>query len=283
MMQEIRTIVSGLSFAEAPRWHDGALYITDMFDNRVLRIDEGGTASVVARFDAPVSGLGWLPDGRMLAVSMEARQVLRQEEDSRFVLHADLSGIATYHANDMIVTEDGTAYVGNFGFSLHPPEEPRMATLAKISPSGTTTAVAEDLFFPNGMAVTPDNGTLIVAETGGCRIVAFNIGSDGALAGRRIWADLGAGVMPDGMCLDEEGAVWVALPLAKEFVRVREGGEVVDRIQVADAALACVLGGPDRRTLYLMTSGALDPESCRTQRNASVLAVGVETPGAGRP
>ena len=283
MTQEIRTIVSGLSFAEAPRWHDGALYITDMFDNRVLRIDEGGTASVVARFDAPVSGLGWLPDGRMLAVSMEARQVLRQEEDSRFVLHADLSGIATFHANDMIVTEDGTAYVGNFGFSLHPPAEPRMATLAKISPSGTTTAVAEDLFFPNGMAVTPDNGTLIVAETGGCRIVAFNIGSDGALAGRRIWADLGAGVMPDGMCLDEEGAVWVALPLAKEFVRVREGGEVVDRIQVADAALACVLGGPDRRTLYLMTSGALDPESCRTQRNASVLAVGVEIPGAGRP
>ena len=282
MTPEIRTIVSGLTFAEAPRWHDGALYITDMFDNRVLRIDEGGTASVAARFDAPVSGLGWLPDGRMLAVSMEARQVLRQEE-GRFVLHADLSGIATYHANDMIVAEDGTAYVGNFGFSLHPPEEPRLATLARLSPDGTVSAAAEDLFFPNGMALTPDHRTLIVAETGGCRLVAFDIGPDGALAGRRIWADLGAGVMPDGMCLDSEGAAWIALPLAKQFVHVREGGEVVNRITVADAALACVLGGPDRQTLYLMTSGAIDPESCRAQRNASVLAVDVEIPGAGRP
>ena len=282
MTQDIRTIVTGLSFAEAPRWKDGALYVSDMFDNRVLRIDAAGTASVVAQFDAPISGLGWLPDGRMLAVSMEARQVLRREE-AGFVLHADLSGIATYHANDMIVTEDGIAYVGNFGFSLHPPEAPRMATLARISPCGTVAAAAEDLFFPNGMAVTADNRTLIVAESGGCRLVAFDIGADGELARRRIWADLGAGVMPDGICVDAEGAAWVALPLAKEFIRVREGGEVVNRITVADAALACVLGGPDRLTLYLMTSGALDPESCRVQRNASVLAVDVEIPGAGRP
>ena len=282
MTRDVRTLVSGLSFAEAPRWNEGALYLTDMFENRVLRIDDGGTVSVAARFDAPVSGLGWLPDGRMLAVSMESRQLLREEADG-FVVHADLSRIATYHANDMVVAKDGTAYVGNFGFSLHPPEAPRMATLAKVSPDGTVSAAADDLFFPNGMAITPDERTLIVAETGGCRLTAFEIASDGALAARRVWAELGDGVHPDGMCLDAEGAAWVALPLAKEFIRVREGGEVTERITVADAALACVLGGPERRTLYLMTSGALDPDGCRAQHDASVLAVEVDVPGAGRP
>lgn len=282
MSYPLRTIVGGLTLPEAPRWHDGALYLSDMHDGRVLRVEADGNVTVIAQFDAAVSGLGWLPDGSMLIVSMEARQVLRQEGNG-FVVHANLSDIATYHANDMIVNEEGIAFVGNFGFSIHPPGEPCMAVLAQIAPSGDVKAAVGDLIFPNGMAINADESTLIVAESGGFRLTAFDIGEKGALTNRRVWAQLAEGMAPDGICLDAEGAVWVASPLTKQFVRVREGGEITDTIPVPDHALACVLGGHQRRTLYMMTSAALDPDECREKHNGSVLAVEVDVAGVGSP
>lgn len=281
-MTKIKTVVSGLSFAEAPRWHDGALYIADMFGNRVLRIKADGDFSVAAQFNSPVSGIGWLPDGRMLVVAMHERQVLR-EEGSGFVVHADLSKIATHHANDMIVAADGTAYVGNFGFSIKPLRFPRRAVLAMVTVDGGVSKACKKMWFPNGMAITPDGRTLIVAESGAFRLLAFDVGDAGILSNRRTWAQFKRGHAPDGICIDEEGAAWVALAHQKQFVRVHEGGAFSACIDVPDTALACVLGGDDRKTLYMMTSADLDPEKCVAKRSAKVLAMTVDIPGAGRP
>lgn len=280
-------LVADIAFAEAPRWHNDALYISDMHGHRILRIatDNGsaGTYEVVATFDGPVSGLGWLPDGRMLVVSMNDRRVLRQEQDGRFVVHADLHGVATWHANDMVVDAHGISYVGNFGFSLHPREEARSTQLARVTPDGEVFAEGKELSFPNGMAITPDGRTLIVAETTAARLTAFDIGTGGALSRQRLWAGLGKDGHPDGICLDAEGAVWAALPRAKKFIRVREGGEVVNVIEVDDMALACVLGGSDLRSLFLCSSADVDPQVCPHARSASVRVARVAVPGAGVP
>lgn len=282
-MRAIRTVVDGLAFAEAPRWHDGAVYFSDMHGRRVLRIGDNGEAEVVATLDDATSGLGWLPDGRLLVVAMHARRLMRQEADGSMVVHGDLKGVATFHANDMIVAADGTAYVGNFGFSIFPLIDPRPATLARVAPDGTVSAAASDLWFPNGIALSEDGGTLIVAESGAFCLTAFTVADDGSLSDRRIWASLEAGNAPDGICLDAEGAIWVAIPHHRKFIRVREGGEVVDTIEVDDHALACVLGGPDRRTLYMAVSRELEPDKCLVDPSASMLAAEVDVAGAGRP
>ena len=282
-MRSLTTLVDGLAFAEGPRWHDGALFISDMHGHRVLRIDEGGDVAVVATCDGATSGLGWLPDGRLLVVEMERRRVMRLEPDGRLVQHADLSGIATWHANDMIVAADGTAYVGNFGFSLFPLGELRTAAVARVTPDGRASVGADGLLFPNGLAITPDGATLIVAESAAYSLTAFTIAADGTLADRRVWAAFPDDEAPDGLCLDEEGAAWVAIPHKKKFVRVREGGEILETIAVDDVALACVLGGPDRRTLFLLTSREIEPEKCLSALGARVLVTRVEVTGVGRP
>ena len=282
-MRTVRKVIGGLPFAEGPRWFEGALYISDMHGRRVLRIGDDGSCAEVARIADMTSGLGWLPDGRMLIVSMEARKVMRRENDGAIVEHADLGGIATFHANDMIVAADGTAYVGNFGFSLFPLGEPRSTALARISPEGVVSTAAEDLWFPNGIALTGDGRTLIVAESAAFSLTAFAVAEDGTLRDRRLWAHLGENNAPDGLCLDAEGAAWVALPHHRKFVRVREGGEVLETIEVADHALACALGGPDRRTLFMTVSDELEPERCLANPSASVLAARVDVPGEGRP
>ena len=253
-MRDIETIADGLIFAEAPRWHDGALHITDMHGGHVLRIGDDGAVTIEAKLDDMTSGLGWLPDGRLLVVSMADRKVMRREPDGQMVEHADLNGIATFHCNDMIVAADGTAYVGNSGFSLFPMGEPRTAAVARVDPAGDVNVAAADLWFPNGLAITADGGTLVVAESAGYCLTAFAIGSDGTLSDRRVWAPLAAGHAPDGLCLDAEGAAWVAVPHLRKFIRVREGGEVVETIAVDRHALACALGGPERRTLYMAVS-----------------------------
>lgn len=283
LAREVRTIMGGLAFAEGPRWHDGALYIADMHGHRVLRFEAEGAPKVVAQFEGPVSGLGWLPDGRMLVVSMNDRRLMRREADGSIGVHADLSDIATWHANDMAVAADGTAYVGNFGFSLHPLGTPCSAVLARVSPQGAASAAADELWFPNGIAISAGGRTLIVAESGAFRLTCFDIGPEGTLSGRRVWAQLRPGQSPDGLCLDAEGAAWVALPNDKAFIRVREGGEVVETIDVADAALACVLGGPNRRTLFMTMSRELEPDRCRADPSASVMAADVEIAGVGTP
>ncbi|GAA0304453.1 SMP-30/gluconolactonase/LRE family protein [Sphingomonas oligophenolica] len=219
----------------------------------------------------------------MLVVSMVDRRVLRIEPDDSVVVHADLSEIATWHTNDMIVLRDGSAFVGNFGFCLYPPSMPRTAALARVSPSGDATIAAEGLWFPNGMVITPDGSTLIVAESGTRQLTAFDLNSNGGLSGRRLWAALPEGVLPDGICLDAEDAVWVASPPSREVLRVRQGGEVIERIELEQQAFACMLGGADRTTLFVTTAEDDNPDARRAERNAKVLAIGVDVPGAGLP
>lgn len=282
-MRDLSTVISGLSFAEGIRWKDGALYFSDMHADRVIRIGEDGEPEVVVTLDASPSGLGWTEDGRLLVVAMEPRKVMRVEHDGRVVEHADLSTVATHHANDMITAVDGTAYVGNFGFSVFPFGEPRSTALARVSPKGEVFSAADDLFIPNGIAMTMDGRTLIVAESGGCCLTAFTIGVDGELTDRRIWAQLGEQEYPDGICLDSDGAAWVALPHNNRFARVREGGEVIETIEVSGHALACVLGGADRRTLFMAVAPEVEPAVCRAKPLASVLSARVDVAGAGSP
>ncbi len=279
-MSETRVLVDGLRFPEGPRWHDGKLWFSDMHARRVMTLDPSGQTETVLSLDDEVSGLGWLPDGRLLVVSMQQRKVLRRDRDG-LVLHADLATVATFHANDMLVDGRGRAYVGNFGFDLNGGAPQVSTNLALVHPDGRVEIAASDLLFPNGTVLTPDGATLIVGETFAAQLTAFDVAADGRLSNRRVWAQLERAV-PDGICLDAEGAIWVASPISKGVLRVREGGEVVHRIAVEHQAYACMLGGADRRTLYLCTAATHDPAqtASNTGRIESVL---VDVPGAGLP
>ena len=195
---------------------------------------------------------------------------LRREADGTLVTHAELSGIAGYHCNDMVVDAAGRAYVGNFGFDLHTQQKPRAAALALVQPSGAVSIAARDLQFPNGAVITPEGRTLIVGESFGQRLTAFDIDREsGALSNRRVWAQL-TGSVPDGICLDAEGAIWVASPMTRECLRVHEGGRVSQRIASGERlSIACMLGGADRRTLFVLTSASIDPDECRRRRSAT--------------
>jgi len=277
--------LDGFAFLEGPRWHDGRLWFSDMHAGRIYAASEDGTVEAVTRVPECPSGLGWLPDGRLLAVSMEDRRVLRREAGGELVTHADLSGIATYHCNDMVVDATGRAYVGNFGYDLHTQQKPRAAKLALVQPDGRVSVAASGLEFPNGAVITPDGRTLIVGESFGGRLTAFDIDpASGALSRRRVWAALASGAVPDGICLDAEGAIWVASPMTRELLRVHEGGRVSQRIPSGERmAIACMLGGADRRTLYALTSATIEPNACRRLRSARIERTRVDAPGAGLP
>ena len=255
---------TGLLFGECPRWHDDRLWVSDFHRHQVLTIDSSGNLEPVVDVPNQPSGLGWLPDGRLLVVSMLDRKLLRLDPTG-LVEHADLSHIATFHCNDMVVDANGRAYVGNFGFDLDQyvktkdPEytliDPELvtATMARVDPDGTIHPVADELRFPNGTVITPDGSTLIVGETCGARLTAFDMQPDGSLQNRRTWASLEQDP-PDGICLDAEGCIWVAIPIRNECIRVAEGGEIVDRVMTSAQCYACALGGPDRKTLFLTTN-----------------------------
>ena len=290
MVQQSNTLVEGLYFGEGPRWRDGKLYFSDFNDHAVKSTTSEGSTAIVCTVPNQPSGLGWLPDGRMLIVSMIDRKLLRREADGRLVEHADLSGIATYHCNDMVVDAAGRAYVGNFGFDLEAVtraraagEEAEMstATLARVDPDGSVHVAAPDMEFPNGSVVTPDGKTLIVAETMGRRLTAFTIAADGSLSGRRVWAETGA-ALPDGICLDAEGCIWIANPAAPECLRIREGGEVADRVETTQPAYACMLGGGDGKTLFILTAKA-SGEAAARERTGKVEVAQVDIPHAGLP
>jgi sugar lactone lactonase YvrE len=280
-MRKLTTLLDGLSFPEGPRWHDGKLFFSDMHAHRVMTVDLAGRSSVVCEVPNQPSGLGWLPDGRMLVVSMTDRRLMRVDRDG-LKLHADLSALAPFHCNDMVVDSIGRAYVGNFGFDLHKGEQPRATVLIMVTPQGKPRVVADELTFPNGTVITPDGRTLIVGESFGRRLTAFEIAADGSLANRRVWAELGENV-PDGIALDAEGAIWVASPTKSEVIRVKQGGAVTERIKVATDAFACMLGGPDRRTLFVLTAPSSDPEECRRNPSGKIEITQVEVPGAGLP
>jgi sugar lactone lactonase YvrE len=274
-------LLDGLVFPEGPRWHEGKLWFSDMHDQLVKTVDLDGRCEEVVRVENDPSGLGWLPDGRLLVVSMRDRRLLRLDADGLREV-ADLSGIATYHCNDMVTDARGRSYVGNFGFDFQKGEPPRTAAIALVTPDGRVRVAADDLSFPNGTVITPDGRTLIVGESFAGRLTAFDVAEDGSLSNRRVWAQLEKAV-PDGICLDAEGAIWVASPMSGEVVRVREGGEVAERIRVATMAIACMLGGPRRSTLFVCTSESLPAEECRAKHSAKIEVVEVEVPGAGLP
>lgn len=290
-MTTARLLASGLHFGEGPRWHDGVLWFSDFFDYAVKTVDLTGRIEVKLTLAGRPSGLGWMPDGRLLVVSMTARSLLRLD-GRQLVVHADLSPLATFHCNDMVVDSAGRAYVGNFGFDLDTAEingtlaevvgAHNGATLVRVDPDGSIHAAAGGLMFPNGTVITPDGRTMIVAETFGGRLTAFDIAGDGSLSNRRVWADLG-GRVPDGICLDAEGAVWVANPVARECFRVVEGGEVVDVVETDNRCFACMLGGADRRTLFMLTSAYSLAIEAAVRRSGNVLIADVEVPGAGLP
>lgn len=280
-MRRLEVLAGGLAFPEGPRWRGGKLFFSDMHACQVLAVDMAGRREVVCEVAAQPSGLGWLPDGRMLVVSMRDRKLMRLDRDGLKMV-ADLSKLAPFHCNDMVVDARGRAYVGNFGFDLYGNETPRATTLVMVAPDGAARVVADELMFPNGMVITPDGKTLVAGETFGRRLTAFDIGADGSLTNRRVWADLGNS-FPDGICLDAENAIWVACPTMSEVIRVKQGGEVAGRIKVETDAFACMLGGADGRTLFVATAPSSDPEKCRATRAGRIEITQVEVPRAGLP
>lgn len=279
-------VVDGLRFAEGPRWRPdpdgGRLWFSDMHDGLVRTLDGEGRLETVCRVPGDPSGLGWLPDGRLLVVSMRDRKLLRLEPDGTLTEHADLSRLAGFHCNDMVVGPDGRAWVGNFGFDLHAGADFREAELIRVDPDGRAEVVATGMGFPNGTVLTADAATLIVAESFAGRLTAFDIEPDGSLSGRRLWAQLPEGRIPDGICLDAEGAIWAASPRGDACLRIREGGEVTDLVQLDQGAFACMLGDADRRTLYVCS--AVDSDPARTgDRSGRIERLRVEVPGAGWP
>lgn len=292
------TVIDGFSFLESPRWHDGRLWLSDFYTGRVVAVTPAGDVTEIAEVEQQPSGLGWLPDGRLLIVSMRDGLVLRQEADGELVVHADLNGLGTGLLNDMVVDTSGRAYVGSFGFDLHGGADVALSQLILVHPDGTAELTGEPLSFPNGIVITPDGSTLIVAESFGNRLSAFPVAAGGALGARRTFAELGPfpgegpadaimGMLtfgPDGICLDADGAVWVTDALGQKVVRVADGGEVLEEIVTApDGVFACILGGADGRTLYLCAAPDFFEEPRRNAREAKILAVQVDVPAAGPP
>jgi len=292
---EVTVYSDGYTFLECPRWHDGALYISDFYTHRVLRIAADGSASTVVDVPNQPSGLGWLPDGRMLIVSMKDHRILRLE-DGKLVEHADLTNLVSGHLNDMVVDAAGHAYVGNFGFDLMAGDEATSTVLVKIDPDGSTSVVADGLMFPNGSVVM--GSTLVVAESFGHRLSAFDIAADGSLSARRDWVKFGEPpssrnteemfgeitIAPDGIGADAEGAIWVADALNQRVVRAKEGVGIVEEISTGDqGAFACMLGGDDGRTLFICASPGFAEADRIGATDAQLLAVEVEVPHAGIP
>ncbi|KAM9866809.1 6-deoxy-6-sulfogluconolactonase [Leucobacter aridicollis] len=295
---EFTTVVSGMSFTEGPRWRDGRLWFADFYTHAIYSVREDGT-DLKTEVEVPEqpSGFGWLPDGRLLYVSALDRRVLRREPDGTTVVHADLSGVAAAQLNDMIVDSVGRCWLGQFGFDLMAGEDVETATLIRVDPNGASAVVAADLWFPNGIVITDDGGTLLVNETFGNRVSAFDIGAGGALGPRRDWAVFGSlpesrnvgeiiakgPVAPDGCGLDAEGRLWIADALGGRVIRVADGGEILDTIAPGTGAFACMLGGDDGRTLFVCCAPDFDKHARSSAREAEIRAFRVGVPRAGQP
>ena len=273
--RETAPFVDGLHFGESPRWHDGRLWFADFYQSAVLSAGESGDVRVEVVVPGEPGGGGWRPDGRL-------------------VEHGDLKPTAAFYGNDLVVDSAGRAYVGNFGFDfdafvaehgelalVEPPGAPR-TQLVRIDPDGSAHVATDDLYFPNGTVITPDGRTLIVAETLAGQLTAFDIDDEGNLSGRRVWAEL-SWCAPDGICLDAEGRIWAANAITAECQLVAEGGEVVDRVTTTQNCYACMLGGADRRTLYLMTAPTSTEAVVSATRSARIEQIRVGVPGAGLP
>jgi sugar lactone lactonase YvrE len=295
--RDVSVVIDGYTFLESPRWWDGRLWLSDFYTNQVIATDLDGHVEVMASVAHQPSGMGRLPDGRVLIVSMRDHRLLRREPSGELVEHADLSSLMTGLANDMVVDAHGRAYVGNFGFDLMAGAPMTPTVLVRVDPDGTAGIAADDIHFPNG-SVIMDGNVLVLSETFGNRLTAFDIAADGSLSGRRAWAAFGdppatddltealglLAVAPDGMCADAEGAVWVADALNHRVLRVREGGEVVEEVSTGDlGTYACMLGGDDGRTLFMCSAPSFAEHERRAAREAKVLSCRVDVPHTGLP
>lgn len=290
-------VAEGFSFLEGPRWDGTRLRVSDFYTGRHIVVSPDGDVRDIAHVPGQPSGSGWLPDGSVVLVSMRDRKLLRLRGAEQET-HADLSALAPWHLNDMVVDQVGRAWVGNFGFALMGGAPAATTVLIRVEPSGHAEVVADDLAFPNGMVVTPDGSTLIVAESFAQRLTAFDIDRHGALVNRRPWAVFGqtpqttdvgealagATLVPDGIALDAEGAIWVADAIGGRAVRVREGGEIVDEVSGGGLGVfACALGGADGQTLFLCAAPSFLEHERRDTRDGKLLSVRVDAPRAGIP
>ncbi|MGB9248579.1 MAG: SMP-30/gluconolactonase/LRE family protein [Mycobacterium sp.] len=272
MVEGLTPLATGFCFGEGPRWFEGLLWFSDMLGEAVHTVTLSGSMTTLPLPGHAPSGLGFRPDGTLLIASTEDRRLLRYDGETVDTV-ADLSAVAPADLGDLVVDGHGRAYIGSQAFSG--------GVILRVDPDDTVSVVARDLDFPNGMAITPDHRTLIVAESIGRRLTAFSIGAEGALSDRRVFAD-GLDGPPDGICLDAEGGVWTAMTLAHQFERIIDGGEVTHRIDIGDrAAIACMLGGSAGRTLFMMSSSDASPKRLIGTRLSRVDTVIVDTPAAG--
>jgi len=292
MARTVRAIASGIYFGEAPRWREGRLWFSDFYAHAVMSVSLSGDLRTEFTIDDQPSGLGWLPDGSMLIVGMTKREVLRRSVNGDISVHARLGDIATFHCNDMVVDQNGRAYVGNFGLNLDEEAASRpieeviadhvTAKLACIFPGGEVRVAADEMHFPNGSVITQDGKMLIVAETLGVCLTAVDIADDGSLSNRRVWAPTGMRI-PDGICLYASGAVWFANPMANECVRIAEGGEILEVIDTGQLCFACMLGGDDGKSLFMLTADSADARTAAAAPAGQVLVAEVDSPRAGLP
>lgn len=275
-------LIDGFRFLEGPRWHDGRLWMSDMGGGKVYTVSETGALEVVVEVPNDPSGLGFLPDGTLLVVSMQDQRLLRLK-DGKLNCHADLAPLIGEKPNDMVVDRMGRAYIGNFGFDITDDADFVPANLVLVEPTGEARVVADDMAFPNGTVILDGGKTLVVAETLGQCLTAFDIAADGTLSNRRCYADLGEHG-PDGICLDQDGGIWVSCFSQDVYLRVLDGGKVADRVPVPGRrAVACQLGGADGRTLFCLTCEATWEEICAGGARSRVETARVAVPGAGSP
>ena len=272
---EVATLLAGIAMGESPRWHDNRLWLSDWGAREILAVDAGGRREIMLRtpFELPFC-IDWLPDGRLLIVTGRENRLVRWEPDGSLVTHADLRGVSDGAWNEIVIDGRGNAYV-NGGPGI----------IALVTADRAVRQVADGIAFPNGMAITPDNRTLIIAESHGKKLTAFDIAADGGLSNRRIWADLVTGV-PDGICIDAENAVWYADVPNKRCVRVREGADVLQTVNVDRGCFACMLGGHDKKTLFIVAAewrGMEKIAEVARARTGQLLTIETLVPGAGWP
>ncbi len=274
-------VFEGLRFPEGARWHEHRLWFSDMHTGEIFRADleTGQGPEVVTHVDDQPSGLGWLQDGSMLISSMQRRLVLRDDLHGNQSVYADLSALTQAPINDMVIDTTGTAYVGGFGYDLYSGAPQQPGPIFALTPDAPPRLVEADMVFPNGSVILPATRTLVVAETWAARLTAFDIADDGTLRSKRLWADLPEGSTPDGLCVDLDGGIWASCISNGRYVRVAAGGQVTDVVEVPGRSPAdCVLGGPDGRTLFLLTSNSWQPSETHV-REGRVEAVTVDVPG----
>jgi sugar lactone lactonase YvrE len=296
----MQTLLEGGAFFEGPRWHEGRWWVSDFYRRTVSTVDADGREEVVMEVEGQPSGLGWMPDGSLLVVSRKDFRILRRSPEGEVSEHADLSGLATHHLNDMVVDAQGRAYVGNFGFDLMAGADAAPAELIRVDTDGSAVAVADGLWFPNGTVITPDGATLIVGETVAGRYTAFSIAPDGSLGDRSVWGQIepeppfDAGFAetlaalkfaPDGCALDAEGHIWSADGVGGRAARIARGGEIVQEVHAPEGlgVFACMLGGEDGRTLLVCAAPDFLEHLRQDKREAVLFTTTVDVPHAGLP